>query len=234
MRERSATEARKARAAAPTTPLDFTSGGKVYFDDSDGWQPGDRAKKVLAENGMLQVRTALEAADGYIVVRDLDKGAPRCLRMVALLAGGALITREYFERSARAGSCLSWNAAVKVRRKVWLSPEWAAAEPLVAASIRWAARLPASRWELPAWDAATYARRQGAATVVGVVSDRQKALRTFAAQRHTLCTEGFLDFVAKLHAPTSGTVTVGPASSAGWQPLHLLALMRAWRAPYQY
>ena len=55
----------------------------------------------------------------------------------------------------------------------------------------------------------------GGATVLGAVSKRQKALRAFAAQRHTLCAKDFLKFVAKLHAPTSGTVTVGPASSAG-------------------
>ena len=72
-----------------------------------------------------------------------------------------LVTPEYFAQAGKSGSCLLWRAAVQVKRDVWISAEWERDEPLLANLLKWAIRLPASKWRLRnEWNSATYVAKQ--------------------------------------------------------------------------
>ena len=217
--ERRLAESRKIVALTPPAPLIFRGGEKVYVDESVGAARAD-VIQAIGRHSMVRVDDVVEAASpaGYIIVAMPADEPGLANRWVAVLAGCALVTADYFCSSGKAGSCMSWRAAVGTKRDVWLSAEWSRDNPLLAHIVKWAIRLPASKWKLrDAWPSATYVDKQKKQKgLVGIVSDRQKAIAAFHGLRHCFVTGEFLRFVSKLNAPVSGYVNPGtaPASSS--------------------
>ena len=128
-----------------------------------------------------------------------------------MLAGCALVTPEFFAMAGASGSCLCWHAAVQVKRDVWISPEWQRDEPLLSSLVKWAIRLPASKWILrDEWNSLTYVDKQKTLkTLIGIITARQTTLRAFRSLPHAFTPDKFLEFVAKLDSATSGYVNAG-------------------------
>ena len=205
-------ESRKAASLAPTKPLSFSSGGQVYLDPSAA-EFAAAVSRTIEQHRMVRADDAVEAAGGYIVVARPDTGGAN--RWVAVLAGCALVTPDYFCSSCKSGSCLSWTAAVRTKRDVWLSPEWQRDDPLLANILKWAIRLPASKWRLRDWSPITYvAKQRRQKGLVGIVSERQKTIASFQALRHAFAPDAFLEFVGKLNVSVSGHVNPGSAPAS--------------------
>ena len=163
---------------------------------------------------MVSVVDVVEAADGYIIV-GMPSDAGLANRWVAVLAGCALVTAEYFSSSGKAGSCMSWRPAVAINRNVWLSAEWPRDNPLLANIVKWAIRLPTSKWKLCDWPSATYVDKQKKQKgLVGIVSERQKALPAFHGLRHAFVSGQFITFVGKLNASAPGYINLASAASS--------------------
>ena len=216
---RNLAESRKEVRALPTVPLDFSLGGCVFVDP--GWRGAGVSdavvNQIMLSNSMERVEDPIDAPGGYIVATDpSDPGSAN--HWVAVLAGCAVVTPEYFANAGSSGSCLCWNPAVGVKRDIWLSPEWQRDQPLLASLVKWAIRLPASRWRLrDEWNSLTYVDKQKTLkTLIGVVTPRQKAKKAFQELRHAFAPDQFLAFVQKLGVSTSGYVNAGsePSSSS--------------------
>ena len=174
-------------------------------------------------NGMQRVDDPIDAAPGGYIVAANPGDAGSVNHWVAVLAGCAEVTPDYFANAGSSGSCLCWNPAVGVKRDIWLSPEWQRDQPLSANLVQWAIRLPASRWRLrDEWNSLTYVDKQKTMkTLVGVVTSRQKALKAFQELRHAFAPDQFLAFVQKLDVSTSGYVNAGSAPPPGrWRERH--------------
>ena len=222
--ERFLSDSRKMSRVSPTQSLDFSLGGCVYVepgcldgfraDNPIGCQPVDVSESAVSltirQNGMQRVDDPIEAAAGYIVVAR-PKDPHRANYWVAVLSGCALVTPDYFASGGKSGSCLCWHAAVQVKREVWMSPEWQRDEPLLANLLRWAIRLPTSKWRLrdELGSRAYVARQKWQKTLIGMISTRQKALPTFQALPHAFAQDQFLEFVAKIDSSKSGYVNPG-------------------------
>ena len=216
--DRSLADRRREARSLPTIPLDFSLGGCVFVD------PGSRGagfsdavvNQIMRVNGMQRVDDPIDAPGGYIVAANPgDAGAVN--HWVAVLAGCAEVTPDYFANAGSSGSCLCWNPAVGVKRDIWLSPEWQRDQPLWASLVKWAIRLPASRWRLrDEWNSLTYVDKQKTMkTLIGVVTSRQKAMKAFQELRHAFAPDQFLAFVQKLDVSTSGYVNAGSAPPPG-------------------
>ena len=209
--QRLLSDSRKISRNAPTEPLDFSLGGCVFVEPGCLGDVSEVAvSQTIRLNHMRRVDDPLDAAGGYIVVAS-PADAGRANHWIAVLSGCALVTPDYFAAAGASGSCLCWHAAVQVKRDVWISPEWQRDEPLLSNLLMWAIRLPASKWRLrDAWTSRTYVTKQGTMkTLVGVVTARQKALRACQQLPHAFAQREFIEFVAKLDAPTSGYVNAG-------------------------
>ena len=103
-----------------------------------------------------------------------------------------------------------------VKRDIWLSPEWQRDQPLSANLVKWAIRLPASRWRLrDDWNSLTYVDKQKTMkTLIGVVTPRQKAMKAFEELPHAFAPDQFLAFVQKLDVTASGYANAGSAPSS--------------------
>ena len=210
-------ESRKLAALAPTKPLDLSLGGSVFVAPGclDGAGMAVSQRRIIRENGSVLVDDPIGAVGGYIVVT--SPGDPgRVNRWAAVLAGCALISPDYFLSGGKSGSCMCWRPAVAVKRDVWISAELLRDDPLLANLLKWASRLPASKWRLrEEWDAAAYLEKQKTQkTLIGIVTARQKALRAFQRHRHAMTPDDFVQFVAKLKPSASGYVTAGSAPSS--------------------
>jgi len=205
--QRHLAESRKMLAILPPKPLDFSLGGRVFIEPGciDGFDTGSvtdsdvdaAVSQVIHQNHMLRVDDSIDAAGGYIVVAN-PNDVGHANRWIAVLAGGALVTPDYFAKEGKSGSCLCWHAAVQVKRDVWISAEWERQEPLLASLLKWAIRLPASKWRLrEEWNSATYVQKKQK-TLIGMITVRQKALRAFQRLPHAFAADQFLEFVAKL------------------------------------
>ena len=132
------------------------------------------------------------------------------------LCWGHMVAPHYFANAGSTASCLCWNPAVGVKRGIWLSPEWQRDQPLWASLVKWAIRLPASRWRLrDDWNSLTYVGKQKTMkSLIGVVTPRQKAMKAFQDLRHAFAPDAFLAFVEKIDASTSGSVNAGSVPSS--------------------
>ena len=220
--QRHLAESRKMLAILPPKPLDFSLGGRVFIEPGciDGFDTGSvtdsdvgaAVSQVIHKNHMLRVDDSIDAAGGYIVVAN-PNDVGHANRWIAVLAGGALVTPDYFAKEGKSGSCLCWHAAVQVKRDVWISAEWERHEPLLASLLKWAIRLPASKWRLrEEWNSATYVQKKQK-TLIGMITVRQKALRAFQRLPHAFAADQFLEFVAKLEPSVSGYVNPSTAVS---------------------
>ena len=126
-----------------------------------------------------------------------------------------MVTPDYFAKAGNSGSCLCWHPAVGVKRDIWISTEWQRDQPLLASLLKWAIRLPASKWKLRVgWNSLTYVDKQKTLkTLIGVVTTRQKAMRAFQELCHAFAPDQFLEFVQKLDTSTSGFINPGSAPS---------------------
>ena len=171
---------------------------------------------IILRNRMDLVEDPALAPGGALIVDDPGK-PPRSLRWIAILSGAAIVNKEYFLSDASHGSCMSWLPAIAIRRTIWLSAAARAADPLMAGLITWASRLPASKWQLRSdtWDEATYiARQKRVATVLGVITEAEKADVKFAHKKSLLYND-FLNYVAKLDTTTSGYKSEAARGSSG-------------------
>ena len=154
---------------------------------------------------MALVEAIIQAQGGVIIADDPGK-LHRRAQWVAILTGASVVNKEYFASAAAHGSCMSWLPAVAVRRLIWLSKDADAAEPMLAQLIRWACRLPASKWQLQAdWDEDTYlAKQRKVSNLLGVVTAAEKADAKFVGQKKTLLYDEFLAYVQKFDPSVSG------------------------------
>ena len=93
--------------------------------------------------------------------------------------------------------------------------QWQRDQPLLASLLKWAIRLPASKWKLRVgWNSLTYVDKQKTLkTLIGVVTTRQKAMRAFQELCHAFAPDQFLEFVQKLDTSTSGFINPGSVPS---------------------
>ena len=67
--------------------------------------------QIMRVNGMQRVDDPIDAPGGYIVAANPgDAGSVN--HWVAVLAGCAEVTPDYFANAGSSGSCLCWNPAV--------------------------------------------------------------------------------------------------------------------------
>ena len=133
--ERRLGESRKMIAMTPHQPLPFHRGDKVYLDPSVSCAERAAVNQAIERHRMVSVVDAVDAAGGYIIV-GMPDDAGLANRWVAVLAGCALVTAEYFSSSGKAGSCMSWRPAVATTRNVWLIAEWPHDNPLLANIVK--------------------------------------------------------------------------------------------------
>ena len=214
--QRKQSDKRKAAAMAPT--LSITLRGKpVYIDESALPVAPSEIATVVMKNRMTFVEAIIQAHGGVIIVDDPGK-LHRRAHWVVILTGASAVNKEYFASAAAHGSCMSWLPAVAIRRFIWLSIDADAAEPMLAQLIRWACRLPASKWQLQVdWDEDTYlAKQRKVSNLLGVVTAAEKADAKFAGQKKTLLYDDFLAYVQKFDPSVSGFKSeVGARSSHG-------------------
>ena len=170
----------------------------------------------MRSNNMQRVEDPIDAPGGYIVSANPAGDSGSANHWVAVLAGCAMVTPDYFANAGSSGSSLCWHPAVGVKRDIWLSPEWQRGQPLLTSLVKWAIRLPASRWKLrDDWSSLTYVDKQKRLkTLIGVVTSRQKAMKAFQELRHAFAPDQFLAFVGKLDVSTSGCINAGRAPSS--------------------
>ena len=215
-------DSRKLSRIVPTKPMDFSIGGCVFITPGclDAFE-GDVAtavSQIIRKNDMRRVDDPIDAAAGYIIDASL-KGAGRTNRWVAVLAGCALVTPDYFTSEGKSGGCLRWRAAVNIKRQIYISAELQRDEPLLAGLLRWAIQLPASKWTLRKYDSKTYvAKQRKQKTLIGAITPRQKGMRIFQAIPHAFAPDQFLDFVGKLEPSTSGQASKGSKPSTPHRP----------------
>ena len=150
---------------------------------------------------------AIVQAHGGVIIVDNPGKLHRRVQWVATLSGASVVNTEYFASAAARGNCMSWLPAVTIRRLIWMSRDAEAAEPMLAQLIRWACRLPASKWQLQAdkWDEDVYlAKQQKAPNLLGVVTAAEKADAKFAGQKKTLLYNDCLAYVQRFNKPVSG------------------------------
>ena len=141
-------------------------------------------------------------ANGIIVVR--DPAAPgRTNLWIAILTGCACVSVEYFMASGARGSCMSWLPAVSVRRKIWVSSEWAASSPLLFALLRWACH---DHWKYMSMTCEEFLAAQlkaSNANLLGIVTCEQKAVSPFEDRKKVFAQENVLGYACKLQATES-------------------------------
>ena len=109
-----------------------------------GLRPGD-FHASFAEH-RLRTETDITEASLFVVSNPADPG--HRISWLVALRGGRLATPTYLLSNGRTGSCITYECAVKSRRKVWMSPTFVTAHPQIAAIIAKMTRLPFSRWTL--------------------------------------------------------------------------------------
>ena len=121
------------------------------------------------------------------------------LDMFALaLHGGLAASVEYLTSSGQRGPSIFFDAATRTPRGVWLSAGFNAADPLLANLIRRACE--DSKWKLVLDDASflrkvdQLERTKRLMEVVGVVTEREKAIPGFKSLRNVFTKRQFLIF----------------------------------------
>ena len=76
----------------------------------------------------------LSAAGGIFVVPD-PASPPQAVRLIAALAGGAIMDAKYFQTLGSQGTNVSYHAGVHVRRTIYISEAAKTASPELTAII---------------------------------------------------------------------------------------------------
>ena len=200
---------RHAKLAQGRSPheIEIKPGMPTWIDDRD-WCPSMRR----AFFNRRAVRVADVSQAQVFVVRDVA-APPRLVSLVASLIGGLIVSTTFFADPP--GPAISYHRALRLDRRVWISPACQRASPLTIKVItQLVARARESsqgtRWHLidEAGFFAQAARRQqrrrrGTSELVALVATRE-VLEPAAAQQHSLTLSRFASRCKRVLSTSDG------------------------------
>ena len=198
-------EKRKLEALAPRRAISFAD-RSIYIDASCLPVAAMGFSPIITKNRMALVED-VSLAPGGVLLAASPSEPTRNIKWIAILSGAAIVDTDYFVSGAAHGSCMSWKPAISTKRDIWLSADSVDSEPLLAALITWASRLPASKWTLRSatWDEGTYIQKQRkVSTLLGIVTAAEQGDVKFGNHNKTMLYDQFLKYVEKLDDPVSG------------------------------
>jgi hypothetical protein len=173
-----------------------------------GLRPGDFHDSFTEHS--LRTETDITEASLFVVSNPSDPG--HRISWLVALRGGRLATPTYLLSNGRTGSCITYECAVKTRRKLWMSPAFVTAHPQLAGIIAKMTRLPCSRWTLLSTEAQFIKRvaqsiksNRHHATMAVVTRADKRARPVFKHIRSVMLGQHFLKFIARVDRMASAT-----------------------------
>ena len=205
--ERQLENARRRRCFQEPQAIDFR-GKPIHIDMKElsrmvAGYGGDarRLADHVDAGGMVLKDHPLSAAGGIFVVPD-PASPPQAVRLIAALAGGAIMDAKYFQTLGSQGTNVSYHAGVHVRRTIYISEAAKTASQELAEMIEViSTEHDQSNWRV------VHLEPPGtslASSFLALVDGHEKeAHPEWSGCRYAFCMADFLDYIEKLDLATS-------------------------------